>query len=76
MAASQCNETAASELAVAAAARKEMLAKECVLSGELEKKQILKDAFDDGSSVVCVRCGDLIARARWIQHRDFWCEKL
>ena len=37
---------------------------------------MLQDAFEDGSSVVCVRCGDLVARARWAAHQSTWCRML
>lgn len=36
-------------------------------------EDILRDAFEDGSSLVCANCGDLVARSRWRQHRDKWC---
>ena len=38
--------------------------------------KILKDAMEDGSSLVCVRCGALIARTRLEQHRLYWCDRL
>ena len=39
-------------------------------------QQILKDAFEDGSSVICRKCGGLIAQKRWIAHKSFWCPTL
>lgn len=39
-------------------------------------EDILRDAFEDGSSIVCTHCGDLISRARWRAHVDLWCSKL
>lgn len=36
-------------------------------------EDILKDAFEDGSSVVCRQCGGLISVARWSAHKEFWC---
>ena len=44
--------------------------------GRHGRRDLLADAFQDGSSVVCVRCGDLVARARWAAHRDAWCRML
>ena len=38
--------------------------------------KILQDAMEDGSSLVCVRCGALIARTRLEQHRLYWCDRL
>ena len=34
---------------------------------------ILKDAFEDGSSLICTRCSGLVARERWTVHCTFWC---
>lgn len=39
-------------------------------------EDIIRDAYVDGSSVVCTRCGDLIARTRWKAHREMWCSVL
>ena len=52
-----------------------MLEADSILKDEGDS-QILASAMENGSSVVCVRCGDLIAKARWEAHRDFWCSKL
>lgn len=43
---------------------------------ERGNEDILRDAFEDGSSIVCTHCGDLIARPRWRAHLDKWCSKL
>lgn len=61
----------AAELAAAHAVRDDMLERPSLVSSD-----ILRDAFNDGSSVVCVRCGDLVKRARWWAHRDMWCPRL
>ncbi len=37
---------------------------------------ILKDAFEDGSSVVCQACSSLVPRIRFRQHQLYWCEKV
>ena len=37
-------------------------------------EHILKDAFEDGSSVVCSKCSMLVPRARFMQHSLYWCE--
>ena len=37
---------------------------------------ILKDAFEDGSSVVCPKCKALIPRSRTSQHERYWCSTL
>ncbi len=41
---------------------------------EMGDEDILKDAFEDGSSVVCAKCGALVARARSSAHTEYWCE--
>ncbi len=37
------------------------------------RTDILRDAFEDGSSVVCPACNSLIPRARAEIHRKYWC---
>ena len=39
-------------------------------------ENILRDAFEDGSSVVCRRCGGLVKRLRWDLHNTKWCPSL
>ena len=36
--------------------------------------QVLRSAFEDGSSVVCSACNALVPRARFAQHQLYWCE--
>ena len=52
-----------------------MLEAESILKDEGDS-EILKTAMENGSSVVCVSCGDLIAKERWEAHRDHWCSKI
>mmetsp|Transcript_22262 Transcript_22262/g.46660 ORF Transcript_22262/g.46660 Transcript_22262/m.46660 type:complete len:229 (+) Transcript_22262:79-765(+) len=40
------------------------------------RQHLLQQAMEDGSSVVCTRCGDMIKRERWSQHCEFWCQAL
>jgi hypothetical protein len=37
-------------------------------------ENILTEAFEDGSSVVCRNCGGLIAKTRWSDHVMYWCD--
>ncbi|CAJ1388188.1 unnamed protein product [Effrenium voratum] len=37
---------------------------------------VLKQALQDGSSVVCTRCGALVAWSRAEAHRSIWCSSL
>ena len=62
----------AAHLAVAKAARDEITSRESILKDQ-GAEEIIKTAFENGSSVVCVRCGDLVAKTRWDAHRDMWC---
>ena len=40
---------------------------------DMGDSDILKDAFEDGSSVICVRCNSLVKRTRWEVHSTKWC---
>ena len=53
-------------------ARDEMLEKDSILKDEGDE-QILKEAMENGSSVVCKQCGELIAFSRVEAHHDKWC---
>jgi hypothetical protein len=52
------------------------LMREKSLLAEQGHEDFLKDAFMDGSSVVCHLCGQLIARERWTSHSQLWCPAL
>eukprot|EP00584_Thalassiosira_punctigera_P004728 CAMPEP_0172544812 /NCGR_PEP_ID=MMETSP1067-20121228/14881_1 /TAXON_ID=265564 ORGANISM="Thalassiosira punctigera, Strain Tpunct2005C2" /NCGR_SAMPLE_ID=MMETSP1067 /ASSEMBLY_ACC=CAM_ASM_000444 /LENGTH=218 /DNA_ID=CAMNT_0013331435 /DNA_START=34 /DNA_END=690 /DNA_ORIENTATION=+ len=40
------------------------------------KQHLLQQAMEDGSSVVCSRCGDMISRERLTQHMEYWCRAI
>ena len=40
---------------------------------EVGRTDILRDAFEDGSSVVCPDCNSLVPRARAEIHQQYWC---
>ncbi|KAK4352114.1 hypothetical protein RND71_027632 [Anisodus tanguticus] len=42
---------------------------------ETGRKQIMLDAFSDGSSFVCLQCGGLVSSHRKDEHYSFWCCK-
>ncbi|PHT30459.1 hypothetical protein CQW23_29926 [Capsicum baccatum] len=42
---------------------------------ETGRKQIMLDAFSDGSSFVCLQCGGLVSTHRKDEHYSFWCCK-
>ncbi|OVA19019.1 hypothetical protein BVC80_8335g2 [Macleaya cordata] len=37
------------------------------------RKQIMLDAFSDGSSFVCLQCGGLVSNHRKEEHLAYWC---
>lgn len=66
----------AAELAAARGVCDDLLDRSSIVGDERGKRDLLQDAFQDGSSVVCVRCGDLVARSRWDAHLSRWCRAL
>jgi hypothetical protein len=54
---------------------KDLLYNDSILK-DMGDQEILKDAFEDGSSVICVRCNSLIKRDRWNAHNLKWCPLL
>ncbi|KAK6160660.1 hypothetical protein DH2020_004041 [Rehmannia glutinosa] len=42
---------------------------------ETGRKQVVLDAFSDGSSFVCLQCGGLVSNHRKEEHFAFWCCK-
>jgi hypothetical protein len=51
-----------------------LMQSECILNERDDGSEfILRDAFQDGSSVVCKLCGGLVKRERWEQHQLRWC---
>lgn len=69
------SEEDASMMAAADAVRDDMLAKTSVL-GDAGHSGLLRGAMEDGSSVVCIRCGQLIAIGRTEAHRTLWCPQI
>ncbi|KAJ6807872.1 uncharacterized protein M6B38_169645 [Iris pallida] len=37
------------------------------------RKQVMLDAFSDGSSFICLRCGGLVSNLRKDEHLAYWC---
>ncbi|KAI3899211.1 hypothetical protein MKW92_006964 [Papaver armeniacum] len=40
------------------------------------RKQIMLDAFSDGSSFICLQCGGLVSNNRKDEHLAYWCCKI
>ncbi|MCL7036404.1 hypothetical protein MKW94_022910 [Papaver nudicaule] len=38
------------------------------------RKQIMLDAFSDGSSFICLQCGGLVSNNRKDEHLAYWCQ--
>jgi hypothetical protein len=51
-----------------------LVADDTTILSERGEQSILKEAFEDGSSVVCTKCGSLIPRSRSEEHCKYWCE--
>lgn len=41
---------------------------------ETGRKQIMLDAFSDGSSFICLQCGGLVSSHRKDEHYAYWCQ--
>ena len=65
----------AKQVGVAREMCQDLLRQETILM-ETGSEDILRQAFEDGSSVVCRKCGALVSVARWEAHRDVWCSSL
>ena len=52
-----------------------MLEKDSILKEE-GAAEILQQAMEDGSSVVCCECDALVMRDRWEPHKTMWCPML
>ncbi|KAJ0989487.1 hypothetical protein J5N97_007843 [Dioscorea zingiberensis] len=46
---------------------------EASILGMNGRKQIMLDAFSDGSSFICLRCGGLVSNLRKDEHLAYWC---
>ncbi|KAM0942740.1 hypothetical protein DsansV1_C14g0130351 [Dioscorea sansibarensis] len=46
---------------------------ESSILGTSGRKQIMLDAFSDGSSFICLRCGGLVSNLRKDEHLTYWC---
>jgi hypothetical protein len=36
-------------------------------------EEILQDAYEDGSTIICQKCSSMIKKSRMDQHKEFWC---
>ena len=64
-------------LALAESARSQLVTGGSILKDRADgSEDILRDAFEDGSSVVCQRCSALVKASRWQNHATMWCSEL
>jgi formylmethanofuran dehydrogenase subunit E len=54
----------------------EMLQDESTFLYQRGKQDILRQAMEDGSSVVCTKCNSMVSSARWQHHQTYWCQDL
>lgn len=54
----------------------ELVQDDTTLLYEQGNEDILRQAFEDGSSLVCTNCGGLVPRDRWQQHQQYWCSNV
>ncbi|KAJ3695979.1 hypothetical protein LUZ60_001356 [Juncus effusus] len=52
----------------------EMLSKPDAILAEAGRKQVMLDAFNDGSSFICLKCGGLFSGSRKDAHLANWCQ--
>jgi hypothetical protein len=69
------NQLEVDSLSYATNAIEKIQEEDCFLS-ERGEEDILKDAFQDGSSIICQKCGGLVKAERWKAHSDSWCPAL
>ena len=43
---------------------------------EQGREDILRQTMEDGSSMVCGRCGGVVPADRWRQHQQYWCDAI
>jgi hypothetical protein len=53
----------------------EMLQDDSTILFEDGRQDLLRQTIEDGSSVVCTKCNDVVASTRWQQHQDYWCQE-
>lgn len=49
---------------------------ETSILAETGRRQIVLDAFSDGSSFICLQCGGLVSNHRKDEHYAYWCCKI
>jgi hypothetical protein len=53
---------------------KRLLEDESTFLYQQGREDILRQTMEDGSSVVCSKCGGVVSSSRWEQHQAFWCD--
>lgn len=68
------NKFSTASLDIATVLCQRLVEQDSILSDRGEE-DILIDAFQDGSSVICQRCGALVPRVRMDAHSMYWCSE-
>ena len=54
----------------------ELLQDESTFLYQQGNQRYLQQSMEDGSSVVCRHCKDVVSSARWQQHQQYWCRMI
>mmetsp|Transcript_26812 Transcript_26812/g.77320 ORF Transcript_26812/g.77320 Transcript_26812/m.77320 type:complete len:156 (+) Transcript_26812:161-628(+) len=60
----------------AAAVVRQLLDDQSTILFEQGREDLLRQTMEDGSSVVCARCGGVVPSDRWRQHQQYWCDAI
>eukprot|EP00565_Helicotheca_tamesis_P001843 CAMPEP_0185723274 /NCGR_PEP_ID=MMETSP1171-20130828/169_1 /TAXON_ID=374046 /ORGANISM="Helicotheca tamensis, Strain CCMP826" /LENGTH=162 /DNA_ID=CAMNT_0028390947 /DNA_START=208 /DNA_END=696 /DNA_ORIENTATION=+ len=55
---------------------RQLLSDESTILFEQGREDILRQTMEDGSSIVCSKCGGVVPSGRWQQHQRFWCDAI
>ena len=54
----------------------ELLQDENTILYQQGRQDLLRQTMQDGSSVVCSNCNDVVSSSRWQQHQQYWCSAI
>ncbi|GMH81977.1 hypothetical protein TrVE_jg176 [Triparma verrucosa] len=70
---SHLNSTPQSSLTLAYSILDDVLSTPSLLK-DRGNERIIKDAFEDGSTLYCKKCKGMIKKDRWTAHVEYWCQ--
>lgn len=68
-----CIQSPQERQAQAEAVVQQLIADENTVLHEQGRNDLLRQTLQDGSSVVCSKCNDVVSSHRWQQHQQYWC---